>query len=137
MRPRPATSAHREGGRAMNTLMSILVLWLSASFGLPANYEHPRVTLVPADKIASLYYRGLATRPPGAGTDQRGQRTIVAVYDDRARTIYLREDWKGTSRAELSVLVHELVHHLQNLGRLKYACPQEREALAYAAQERW
>jgi hypothetical protein len=35
------------------------------------------------------------------------------------------------------VLVHEMVHHVQNVGGLKYACPQEREKLAYTAQERW
>ena len=29
------------------------------------------------------------------------------------------------------------VHHLQNLGKLKYKCPPAREELAYAAQDRW
>ena len=39
--------------------------------------------------------------------------------------------------AELSVLVHEVVHHIQNLLSLKFECPQQRERLAYLAQERW
>jgi hypothetical protein len=43
----------------------------------------------------------------------------------------------GGSSAEMSVLVHEMVHHLQNQVQLKYRCPQEREKLAYAAQDRW
>jgi len=30
-----------------------------------------------------------------------------------------------------------MVHHLQNLAGIKYACPQERERLAYEVQERW
>jgi hypothetical protein len=37
----------------------------------------------------------------------------------------------------LSVLVHEIVHYLQDVAQLRYSCPQEREALAYEAQERW
>jgi hypothetical protein len=37
----------------------------------------------------------------------------------------------------MSVLVHEVVHHLQHAGKLPFACPQEREQLAYRAQERW
>ena len=53
------------------------------------------------------------------------------------RTIYLAEGWTGLSHADLSVLVHEMVHHMQNLAGLKYHCPQEREKLAYAAQARW
>jgi hypothetical protein len=38
---------------------------------------------------------------------------------------------------ELSVLVHEMVHHLQNAGGLKYACAQAREKTAYQAQDKW
>jgi hypothetical protein len=49
----------------------------------------------------------------------------------------LPENWQGHSPAELSILVHEMVHHLQNVGRLKFECPQEREQLAYDAQEKW
>ena len=37
----------------------------------------------------------------------------------------------------MSVLVHEVVHHLQHVAKLPHACPQEREQLAYRAQERW
>ncbi|HVI62197.1 MAG TPA: DUF6647 family protein [Bradyrhizobium sp.] len=35
------------------------------------------------------------------------------------------------------MLVHEVVHHFQNVLGLKYECPQEREKLAYIAQDRW
>ena len=30
-----------------------------------------------------------------------------------------------------------MVHHLQNLSHAPYACPEEREKLAYQAQEKW
>jgi hypothetical protein len=33
--------------------------------------------------------------------------------------------------------VHEMVHHLQNVGGLKYPCPDAREKPAYLAQDRW
>jgi hypothetical protein len=49
----------------------------------------------------------------------------------------LPEGWTGESPAELSILVHELVHHIQHVGRLTYACRAEREKIAYAAQNRW
>jgi len=62
---------------------------------------------------------------------------IVALYDDRTRTIYLPEPWTGATPAEQSVLVHEMVHHLQNLAGQKFACPQAREKPAYAAQKAW
>jgi hypothetical protein len=56
---------------------------------------------------------------------------------DAERTIYLSTAWTGDSPADLSVLVHEMVHHQQNLAGEKFECHQEREKLAYAAQERW
>jgi predicted metalloprotease len=61
----------------------------------------------------------------------------VAIYHDATRTIYLPEGWTGGTPAEVSVLVHEVVHHFQNVLGLKYECPQEREKLAYIAQDRW
>ena len=43
----------------------------------------------------------------------------------------------GDTVAETSVLVHEMVHHLQNLADVKFSCPDERERLAYKAQGKW
>ncbi len=62
---------------------------------------------------------------------------ILAVYDDTSNVIFLRQDWTGSTPADLSILVHEMVHRGQNLAGLKYACVQEREELAYEAQHRW
>jgi hypothetical protein len=53
------------------------------------------------------------------------------------KTIYLPEGWTGSTAVEQSLLVHEMVHHLQSLGKLTYDCPQARERLAYTAQETW
>ena len=62
---------------------------------------------------------------------------IVALYSNESKTIYLMDGWTGKTPAELSILVHEMVHHLQNVGQLKFACPEEREELAYKAQDSW
>jgi hypothetical protein len=120
----------------VETLITAIVLWLSANFDLPAVQEHPRVEFVAPDKIVALRYNGLA----GQSIDKSGasgQSSVIAVYHHATRTIYLPEGWTGHTPAELSVLVHEMVHHLQHVGKLKFACPQEREEIAYKAQERW
>jgi len=123
-------------------LLTAIANWLSIEFDLPILGRHPRIELVPPAEIAALRYRG---HFPNAGTERKlngasaasPERDVVAVYSDSARTIYLRDEWTGRTPAELSVLVHEMVHHLQNLAGLKYECPQAREKLAYLAQERW
>ena len=90
-----------------------------------------------------MRYRGLVSDRPGQvpSGDKAGPlgdlQAVHAVYDDERRTIYLPEDWEGETPAEVSVLLHELVHHFQNVTGLKFSCPQEREKLAYDAQMRW
>jgi hypothetical protein len=110
-------------------LLAAIEAWLAFQFDLPSVEHHPRIELAPPASIAAL--RG------GGGSEASSQQDIVAVYSDATQTIYLPEGWTGTTPTELSILVHELVHHVQNITGLKYACPQEREKLAYAAQERW
>ena len=129
----------------MNALLTAMVLWLSANFGLPATFELPHVEYVSAAKISALRHRGLAAPQFQAGdmvakegrAAEPGRREVVAVYEDATKTIYLPEGWTADSPANLSVLVHEMVHHLQNVAHQKFFCPQEREELAYKAQQRW
>jgi hypothetical protein len=123
----------------MNALLTAIVLWLSANFDLPAIHDHPHVEFALPATITSLRYKDLlGGQPRGpAEAKEAGQREVVAVYDDATTTIYLPKGWTGDTPAELSVLVHEMVHHLQNHGKRKFECPREREKLAYEAQERW
>ena len=104
------------------------MIWLSTNFDLPPNYDHPTVELVPVERIAALKF---------GSSGLTGRRDVVAVYHDKRRTIYLSEGWIGKTPAELSILVHEMVHHLQNLGGQFFFCPEAREKPAYDAQELW
>jgi len=123
-------------------LLAAIEAWLALRFDLPSVDHHPRIELVPPAKIAALRYQGFLSNPrienaPNGDARTASRSDVVAVYSDATETIYLPEGWTGTTAAELSILVHETVHHVQNVGGLKYACPQEREKLAYMAQERW
>jgi hypothetical protein len=115
--------------------------WVSSQFDLPAIHEHPRIAFAPPAKIASLRFTDLLSDPKAQvepnNRASSAQHDTIAIYYDVTRTIYLPEGWTGGTPAELSVLVHEVVHHFQNVLRLKYECPQEREKLAYIAQDQW
>ncbi|MGZ8408903.1 MAG: DUF6647 family protein [Hyphomicrobium sp.] len=112
-------------------------LWSSGELRSPAGQicgsEGDRVD--PLRSVQSGTAREVAVEDDALGPDQ--QSSIVSVYEDKTRTIVLPVGWQGITPAELSILVHEAVHHLQNAAGLTYACPQEREALAYEAQEKW
>jgi hypothetical protein len=127
-----------------DALLTQIMTWLSANFDLPAAKEHPRIEFVTPARMAAVRYRGLASdREPRVAAEagrtappEFGQE-VYALYDISKKTIYLHTNWNAASPADVSVLVHELVHHLQNAAGMKFACPQEREKDAYNAQRAW
>jgi hypothetical protein len=131
------------GNASTEELLTALVAWLSANFALPAAYDHPRI--VPMSSVAMtnlLYQRFLGDGPSQVSVpENQGQsderRQVISFYNIPSKTIYLLPGWTGRTPAELSMLVHEMVHHLQNVAHTNYNCPQEREAVAYEAQQKW
>lgn len=109
-------------------LLDAIVIWISSNFELPAIFEHPRIRLASDATLTAMRYGngGLV-----------GEQQVVALYDDDGGTIYLAESWTSRSAADLSVLVHEMVHHLQAVSGQIYSCAGQREELAYLAQEQW
>ena len=79
----------------------------------------------------------IASYKTAATKDNRLKVEVVAAYDMEKSTILLSDGWTGSTPADFSVLVHEMVHHLQNEARLSYECPAAREKLAFAAQKKW
>ena len=124
----------------METVLTLIIAWLSANFALPESHNHPHVILMATESMQAERLNAAGRRQPeysrtsGAATSTA---QVEAFYNDTTNTIYLPRDWSGNTPAELSVLVHEMVHHLQSVAGLKYACPQEREKVAYLAQDKW
>jgi hypothetical protein len=119
-------------------VLTAIVDWLAKNFDLPAFDDLPRIERVSATRLVAVHYRTLvAGRASEATAAHAAAAQVIAVYDSAARIIFVGQDWRGETPADVSILVHEMVHHLQELAGLKYACPQEREKLAYAAQDQW
>jgi hypothetical protein len=109
--------------------------WLCDEFELPRVEDYPNIALVPTSKIMSL--RRASLRKDATELLVDGERDTIAVYEDATRTIYLPESWSGSTVVEQSILVHELVHDIQNVLGLQFECAQAREKLAYLVQDRW
>ena len=117
----------------MEALLAAIVVWLSANFPIPTNFNHPRIEYVPQAKMVEMRVHAMHGVTKSAGEIPN----VVAIYDDERQTIFLPEGWSATTPAQLSLLVHEMVHHLQNLSGQKFECPAAREKLAYLAQDLW
>ena len=110
----------------MSELMTALMLWIAAATGLPPASSVPAVAFENKDTLYTLLYG----KAPGA----RSFAEVLAVYDTSARTVRLREGWNRNDLVHVSVLLHELVHHLQLEAGLKYDCRGAMEKIAYDAQ---
>jgi len=124
----------------VETVLTLIVAWISANFALPESHNHPQIAFVATETMQTERLEVADRRQQGNSRASRAAAStpqVEAFYDNATSTIYLPHDWTGNTPAELSVLVHELVHHLQSVAGLKYACPQEREKVAYLAQDRW
>jgi hypothetical protein len=129
-----------EATRTARDLLDEIVTWLGSNFDLAAGANHPAIAFVSQSRLATMraedraFSRGFTQDAAG---DEPDPRRVVAVYDNSLKTIFLSDDWTGKSPANQSVLVHEMVHHLQNLAGLKFECPMAREKVAYQAQDKW
>ena len=62
---------------------------------------------------------------------------VEALYSERDHSIYLSDGWKADNLRRSSILLHELVHHLQYLNHVKVTCESEYELQAYKLQLAW
>ena len=141
--PVPALAQDQPGNPPPNAALAAVARWISANSDLPYPAEMPRIELLPAAQIYRLRYDALLPRKSQASGGEYStplpqvRPEVVAVYDDVRRTIYLPAGWTGATAAERSVLVHEMVHHMQNVAGRKYDCGGAREKPAYLAQRQW
>ena len=129
----------RDATRSAEDLLDEIVSWLPSNFDLPAIKDRPAIEFASRTKLATMradraHWQGFTQ---DEGIDRLAQRRVVAIYDNNSKTVFLPDDWIGKSPADQSILVHEMVHHLQNLAKLKFECPMAREKLAYMAQDKW
>ena len=122
----PSVQFRPDATRCAEGLLDEIVTWLSSNFDLPAIKDHPAIELASTTKLATMQaedsarWQGLTQ---AEGIDQSTQRRVVALYNVKSKTIFLPDDWIGKSPADQSVLVHEMVHHLQNVAESQVRMP--------------
>jgi hypothetical protein len=123
------------GEAPFDALLMSVAAWVAEDRGTAVPDEMPRLVLLPRQRMIQTFD---AARQPRADGRSRGETSdLLAFYNMRTRTIYMPSDWTGEDPAELSILVHEMVHHFQVVEDESFPCSGARERDAYAAQGRW
>jgi hypothetical protein len=134
--PAVAGEVHPDAPRApsapaqvtLDVLATAVAGWVAAARGEPLPDHLPVIAFVDRATLAEI--------KRAAGAEAQGADTL-ALYDGRNRTIYLPRGWTGATPVEVSMLVHELVHHFQAAAGERFPCAAAREKDAYAVQTRW
>lgn len=133
-------------------IMTIGILSLGFASG-SARAEVPDGTKVDAALVGSL----LGWIEKQTGYHAPNQPSVIAsqekfqmvmnmngVHYADARAMYIpgmvildNEAWEADDPVQLSLLVHELVHHAQLFSKRKYACSDAKEYEAYIIQNQW
>ena len=107
---------------AVAIIAALFSAGLSVAYSQPPAFM-PRVQLKSTEEINRIFC------PDG------GCLNTVALYNNKTRTITVNENLDPTKEYDLSVLLHEFVHHLQNInGERRSDCVGEREGQAYTTQ---
>lgn len=112
-------------GVPLPELAEILEDWLDDNSSYDRSSRRVAIRLIDRSELSSL--SGAASR---TGKHTRG------LYDPQSATIILIRPWTSRQARDVSILVHELVHHRQ-VGARHWYCPGAQEPDAYALQQAW
>lgn len=98
--------------------------WLDENSGLPRAEQLPTVRFSGPEALGDV-----ADPTMSIGSRTRG------IYEPKTQTITLITPWSASDPVDLSVLLHELVHHRQ--PGIHQECPSSQEPEAYRLQQKW
>jgi hypothetical protein len=130
-----ADAAEHKAEMPQRRLLNAIGRWLAAAYDLPSLQDAPRLVPAAPHELVARRYPMLLSIDAAARSEV--QSDLVAIYDARERTIYVSTALAVPVPIAISVLVHEMVHHMQNEAGARFTCPEEREKLAFAAQADW
>ena len=78
-------------------------------------------------RMEEMFYKGESKMP----------NTLHGLYDKQSDTIILPDTWDRRKPWDLGVLLHEMVHYLQDMNDHKFGCTAEMERDAWPIQQRY
>ena len=112
----------------MKEILTALMIWLAANTTLDTNHDIPKVVFLPQDKMEQLYYVDEPDKLPNE---------LHGLYDTDSDTIILRDTWDRRKPWDMGVLVHEMVHYLQDMNSMDFQCTAQMEKDAWPIQQKY
>ena len=109
----------------LKEIITALMIWLGANTTFDTNHDTPMVVFLPQSELNQMYYN----EPKVKNSDLHG------LYDKDSDIIYLPDDWDRRKPWDLGVLLHEIMHYLQDMERDVW--PTQRDYLKKVHNYEW
>ena len=110
----------------MKELIASLLLFIAAETDYNVDLPYPQIAFLPQAELEKKYL---------GDVDVDSSTTLWAFYDTHTDTIYLQDQWKIYDPWAKSVLLHELIHYVQDQNEAQFACIREMEKEAWPLQK--
>ena len=111
----------------MKEIIMALMIWLGANTNFNVDVPVPKVLFVTQDQLEQAYYGG----------EKYEGVTLHGFYDTKLNLIILPDTWDRREGWDLSVLLHEIVHYVQDMNRVTFKCLQEMEKDTWPLQQKY
>jgi len=111
----------------MKTLILGLFLWIGAETDYNVNLPVPQVVKVSQTQLEEMYY----------GKSKKNDFKLHALYSRKKDIIYLSDSWNMYNAFDRGVLLHELLHYVQDMNNVQYDCMGQLEAEVYPLQKKY
>jgi hypothetical protein len=108
-------------------LMLSMLVWINAQLGTTVS-ELPRVEYRSSQVLFNMLY-------PNVEYEEKHKDEVLGIY--LPDLILLDEDFDSTDLWQQSILLHELVHHVQEFAGIEFDCLPHYEKQAILAQQDW
>ena len=112
----------------MKEILTALMIWLGANTPFDTNHDIPNVLFLTQTQMEELYY---------TKDHEKGPNELHGLYDKESDTIILPDTWDRRKSWDLGVLLHEMVHYLQDMNELQFECTAEMEKDAWPIQKQY
>ena len=112
----------------MKAIIAAMLLWIGANTGYNVDLPQPTIIQLDQDALEYAYTRG------------RGMSKSVELhgfYDSPTDTIYLPKTFDIHNAWHKGILLHELVHYVQDMNKVKTQCNAELEKDAWPLQQKY
>lgn len=111
----------------MKEILTALMIWLSANTSLDTNHDIPKVLFLTQSEMEAMFYKGEDAMP----------NTLHGLYDTESDMIILPDTWDRRKPWDLAILLHEMVHYLQDQNELQFSCMAEMERDSWPIQQKY